>query len=85
MTQVVAYGSQSLAGLTRRVHGRRNSPGELDDSHGVYEADSERADTGRVGRALHLESDQIVGEQDSPNLLADQFGTLASNRLFPEK
>src|SRR5690349_19998706 len=47
----------------------------------------DKADTGRfdlclVGDALHLEPDQIVGEQDAPHFLLDASAALAANSFL---
>ncbi len=35
-----------------------------------------------MGHGLHFEPDEIVGQQDAPELLSNAFGVLASDRLL---
>src|SRR6266568_4480574 len=46
------------------------------------EADARGLDARLVGDALHLEADEVVGEQDAPELLRHRDGTLATDRLL---
>ena len=46
------------------------------------EANARRLDVGLVGDSFHFEADEVVGNEDAPNLLADSRGRLATKWLL---
>ena len=58
-------------------------PEGADPVEGRDECNAVRRQLELLGRQKHLSSDEIVGEQESPDLLDDAFGLLATQCLFP--
>ena len=53
-----------------------------DHRQGIDEAEASRRDAGLVGGSFHFNSDEIVGEHDPPELLANSLGCAAANRFL---
>src|ERR1700758_2382299 len=70
----------SRVATARRRGGKSRLPGNLaaDDAECAYEGHPVRIKVGLVGGFSHQVPDSVMGEQQSPDFLLDQFGLAGS-------